>query len=114
MTANEERRLKRLNYLVSRLWPPQEQASIELSNNHWSVVGQYGHPLLRVPKMPAGLDALEAALCAMAREMPSWLLTIVEEWERQSYNQEGSLKGDCSDTTRLACAEEIRRTIWRR
>jgi hypothetical protein len=112
--TDEERRIRRMNYLASRIWPPQEEAHVEISTSHCSIVGVHGYTLVSVPKVPFGLDALEALLCAQAREMPSWLLAVVESWELKSHNDEGQRTGDLCDATRLRCAEEIRRSIWKR
>ena len=76
----DEARIARLTELARKAWPRADAERMHVFASQSAAVGDETEELLFVGIHPRALDALEAALCVLAGEPPTWARELAEEW----------------------------------
>jgi hypothetical protein len=100
---SDEERIAKLTELAKRVWWPDINLVVRQLCGAWLVESETnGEELLSVVHGERGLDALEAALLALAKEPPQWALELADQWRAQADYPDREDK-----RTLESCADEL-------
>lgn len=83
--TNVDPRIQRINQLARRVWAEQDQPHFSEKGGHVGILGAYDMPLLTMPLRSRSVEALEAALCVLAGDTPSWVAELATTWRGEAY-----------------------------
>lgn len=78
-------RIARINDLASRVWAPQDEPHFSENDGRVAILGVYGMTLMAMPLRSHSVEALEAALCVLAGDVPSWVADLAKRWSNEAY-----------------------------
>jgi hypothetical protein len=110
MSETHQQRLARLTELARKVWPDCD-LSIQLRGIHdvvngdaWDVVEEGDDDSVCYMRAET-IDALEAALCVLAGEVPQWAVALAERWLDNASKDYVIREGD--DACFEECAREL-------